>query len=101
VASYQSCQTLSEAGASTVNASGSPLYACIRFLLGRQLANRESRERQIGVTHARGTLTAIVVIGVPWYLTAPKIADALPEEELAEPVRIRNVFGSQAHRRSA
>ncbi len=27
----------------------SPLSAGLRFLLGRQLANRESRERQIGV----------------------------------------------------
>jgi hypothetical protein len=26
-------------------------------------------------------------------LTPPKIADALTEEELAEPVRIRNIFG--------
>jgi hypothetical protein len=42
-----------------------------------------------------------VVIGVPWYLTAPKIADALTEEELAGPVRIRNVCGSQPRRRSA
>jgi hypothetical protein len=41
----------------------------------------------------------VVVIGVPWYLAAPKIADALTEEEMAEPVRIRNVFGSRRRRR--
>jgi hypothetical protein len=29
----------------------------------------------------------VVVIAVPWYLTPPKIADALTEEEVAEPVR--------------
>ncbi len=42
----------------------------------------------------------VAVIAVPWYLTPPKMADALTQEELAEPVRIRNVFGLRRRRRS-
>ncbi len=34
----------------------------------------------------------VVVIMVPWYLTPPKIADALTEEEAKEPLRLRNVL---------
>jgi hypothetical protein len=43
----------------------------------------------------------VVVIAVPWYLTPPKIADALTREELAEPIRTRNVFGFRRRRRSS
>lgn len=63
------------------------------------LSNQRARRLRNAVLEYAGP--RVVVIGVPWYLTAPKIADALTQEELAEPVRIRNVFGSQAHRRSA
>jgi hypothetical protein len=41
----------------------------------------------------------VVVIAVPWYLAPPKIADALTEEEMAEPVRIRTIFGFRRRRR--
>ncbi|HEX8829011.1 MAG TPA: hypothetical protein VF778_12955, partial [Xanthobacteraceae bacterium] len=35
----------------------------------------------------------VVVIELPWHLTPSKLADALTEEEMAEPMRLRNVFG--------
>ncbi|MGH7248000.1 MAG: APC family permease, partial [Pseudomonadota bacterium] len=34
----------------------------------------------------------VAVMGVPWYLTEPKIEEAMSEEEAAEPFRVRNVF---------
>ncbi len=34
----------------------------------------------------------VVAIVVPWYLTPPRIEDALSKEELAEPFRIRNIL---------
>ena len=37
--------------------------------------------------------SGVVVIGMPWHLTEPKIEEAMTEEEAAEPFRIRNVFG--------
>ncbi len=40
-----------------------------------------------------------VVIDVPWYLTSPKIENALTKKEIAEPFRIRNVFGLRRRRR--
>jgi amino acid transporter len=40
----------------------------------------------------------VVVIVVPWYLTPPKIEDALTEEEIAEPFRVRNVLGLRRRR---
>jgi amino acid transporter len=35
----------------------------------------------------------VVVIGVPWYLTEPKIEEGMTEEEAAEPFRVQNVLG--------
>jgi hypothetical protein len=63
------------------------------------LSNHRARRLRNAVLEYGGARVA--VIGVPWYLSAPKIADALTAEELAEPVRMRKVFGSQARRRSA
>jgi hypothetical protein len=55
------------------------------------LSNHRARRLRNAVLDYGGSRVA--VIAVPWYLTPPKIADALTQEELAEPVRIRNVFG--------
>lgn len=43
----------------------------------------------------------VVVIVLPWHLTPPKLEDALTEEEIAEPFRIRNMFGWRRRRRAA
>jgi hypothetical protein len=40
----------------------------------------------------------VVVIGVPWYVTPPKIAEAMTEEEAKEPTHARNVLGFHRHR---
>ena len=55
------------------------------------LSNHRARRLRNAVLEYGGP--RVVVIAVPWYLTPPKIADALTEEEMAEPVRIRNIFG--------
>jgi hypothetical protein len=39
----------------------------------------------------------VVVVGVPWYVTSPKIEEAMTEEEAKEPTHARNVLGF--HRR--
>ena len=47
----------------------------------------------------------VVVIGVPWYLTPPRIEQGMTEEEAAEPFRrVRNVLGfrlRRSHRKPA
>jgi amino acid transporter len=46
----------------------------------------------------------VAVIGVPWYLTPPKIEQGMTEEEAAEPFRVRNVLGfrlRRSHRKPA
>ena len=63
------------------------------------LSNHRARRLRNAVLEYGGP--RVVVIAVPWYLTPPKIADALTEEELAEPVRIRNVFGFRRRPRTA
>jgi len=55
------------------------------------LSNHRARRLRNAVLEYGGP--RVVVVAVPWYLTPPKIADALTEEEMAEPVRIRNIFG--------
>ena len=55
------------------------------------LSNHRARRLRNAVLEYGGP--RVVVIAVPWYLTPPTIADALTEEEMAEPVRIRNIFG--------
>jgi hypothetical protein len=40
----------------------------------------------------------MVVIGVPWYSTPPKIEQGMTEEEAAEPFRVRNVLGFRLRR---
>ena len=40
----------------------------------------------------------VAVIGVPWYLTPPKIEQGMTEEEAAEPFRVRNVLGFRLRR---
>jgi amino acid transporter len=62
------------------------------------LSNHRARRLRNAVLEYGGSRVA--VIAVPWYLTPPKIADALTEEELAEPVRLRNVFGFRRRRRT-
>ena len=42
----------------------------------------------------------VVVIAVPWYLTPPKIEEAMTEEEAAVPFRVRNVLGFSRRRSS-
>jgi amino acid transporter len=63
------------------------------------LSNHRARRLRNAVLEYGGP--RVVVIAVPWYLTPPKISDALTEEELAEPVRIRNVFGFRRRPRTA
>ena len=63
------------------------------------LSNHRARRLRNAVLDYGGSRVA--VIAVPWYLTPPKIADALTQEELEEPFRIRNVFGLRRRRRSA
>ena len=55
------------------------------------LSNQRARQLRNAVLEYGGP--QVVVIAVPWHLTPPKLADALTEEELAEPMRVRNVFG--------
>jgi amino acid transporter len=62
------------------------------------LSNHRARRLRHAVLEYGGP--RVVVIAVPWYLTPPKVADALTEEELAEPVRIRDVFGFRRRRQS-
>jgi amino acid transporter len=62
------------------------------------LSNHRARRLRHAVLEYGGP--RVVVIAVPWYLTPPKVADALTEEERAEPVRIRDVFGFRRRRQS-
>ena len=55
------------------------------------LSNQRARQLRNAVLEYGGP--QVVVIAVPWHLSPPKLADALTEEELAEPMRIRNIFG--------
>jgi amino acid transporter len=55
------------------------------------LSNQRARRLRNAVLEYGGP--RVVVVAVPWHLTPSKLAEALTEEELAEPVRIRNVFG--------
>jgi len=55
------------------------------------LSNQRARQMRNAVLEYGGP--QVVVIAVPWHLTPPKLADALTEEELAEPMRVRNIFG--------
>jgi amino acid transporter len=70
-----------------------------RYWWEHLLSNQRARRLRNAVLEYGGP--RVVVIGVPWYLTPPKIADALTEEELAEPVRIRNIFGFRQRRRTS
>ena len=40
----------------------------------------------------------VVVIGVSWYLTPPKIEQGMTEEEAAEPFRVQNMLGFRLRR---
>ncbi|HXX52543.1 MAG TPA: APC family permease [Xanthobacteraceae bacterium] len=62
------------------------------------LSNQRARRLRNAVLEYGGP--RVVVIAVPWHLTPPKLAEALTEEELAEPMRIRNVFGFRRRDRS-
>ena len=55
------------------------------------LSNQRARRLRNAVLEYGGP--RVVVIAVPWHLTPPNLSEALTEEELAEPVRIRNIFG--------
>lgn len=63
------------------------------------LSNQRARRLREAVLDYGGP--HVIVIMVPWYLTRPKIADALTEEEIAEPFRIRNVLALRRRRRRA
>jgi amino acid transporter len=63
------------------------------------LSNQRARRLRTAVLEYGGP--QVVVIMVPWYLTPPKIKDALTEEEAKEPVRIRNVIRRRRRKRIA
>jgi hypothetical protein len=64
------------------------------YLLSNNRARRlRSAVLEYGGPHA-------VVIMVPWYLTPPRITDALSEEELNAPFRRRSVFGRDRRKRA-
>jgi amino acid transporter len=63
------------------------------------LSNQRSRRLRSAVLEYGGPRTVVIV--VPWYLTPPKIEDALTEEEMAEPFHIRNVLGLRKRRKRA
>ena len=63
------------------------------------LSNQRARRLRSAVLDYGGP--RVVAIMVPWYLTPPKIEDALTEEEIAEPFHIRNVLRWRGHRRDA
>ncbi|MGD0026823.1 MAG: hypothetical protein ABSC37_19760, partial [Xanthobacteraceae bacterium] len=60
----------------------------------------------LSAQHARRLRSAVLeyggprvaVIAVPWYLTPPKIEEAMTEEEAREPFRVRNVLGFRRRR---
>jgi amino acid transporter len=55
------------------------------------LSNQRARKLWNAVLEDGGS--QVVVIAVPWHLTPTELCDALTKEELAEPMRIRNIFG--------
>jgi hypothetical protein len=62
------------------------------------LSNNQARRARAAVLEYGGP--RVVVIMVPWYLTPPRIADALSEEELKAPFRLRGVFGRRRRKRA-
>jgi hypothetical protein len=52
------------------------------------LSDQRARRLRTAVLDYGGPRVAVVM--VPWYLTAPEIAEAMTKEEIAEPLRIRN-----------
>ena len=67
---------------------------------GRQLARNRRRQRAWRLRSAVLDFGGqrVVVIGVPWYLTEPKIEEGMTEEEAAEPFRVQNVLGFHLRR---
>jgi hypothetical protein len=71
-----------------------------------ELVKRHWWERLLSTQHARRLRSAVleyggsrvVVIGVPLYLTEPKIEEGMTAEEAAEPFRVRNVLGFRLRR---
>jgi amino acid transporter len=63
------------------------------------LSNNQARRARAAVLEYGGP--RVVVIMVPWYLTPPRISDALSEEELKAPFRLRGVFGRHRRKRVA
>jgi hypothetical protein len=61
------------------------------------LSNQRARRLRTAVLDYGGP--RVVVIMVPWYLTPPRMADALSEEELHTPIRMGNVLGQKRKRR--
>jgi hypothetical protein len=55
------------------------------------LSNQRARKLRNAVLEYCGS--PVVVIELPWHLTPSKLQDALTQEEFAEPIRLRNVFG--------
>jgi amino acid transporter len=55
------------------------------------LSNQRARQLRNAVLEYGGP--RVVVVAVPWHLTTPKLSEALTEEEMAEPMRLRNVLG--------
>src|SRR5581483_11220093 len=62
------------------------------------LSNQRARRLRNAVLDYGGP--RVVVIMVPWYLTRPKIESALTEEEIAEPVHIRNILRRRRRKRT-
>ncbi len=60
------------------------------------LSNQRARRLRSAVLEYGGS--RVVVIGVPWYLTEPKIEAGMTEEEAEEPFWVRNVLGFRLRR---
>jgi hypothetical protein len=63
------------------------------------LSNNQARRARAAVLEYGGP--RVVVIMVPGYLTPPRISDALSEDELKAPFRLRGVFGRHRRKRVA
>ena len=80
---------------------------CLNLLIP-ELVKQHWSDYLLSAQHARRLRSVVlayggprvVVIAVPWYLTPPKIEEAMTEEEAAVPFRVRNVLGSSRRRSS-
>jgi hypothetical protein len=62
------------------------------------LSNQRARRLRTAVLEYGGP--RVVVAVVPWYLTPPRINDALTDQEASEPLHLRNVFLRRRRKRA-